>query len=136
LIFLDCKGGNKDFLTDEPPESPETTKDKKSPGLSQGFDHLWNAQDIDHSFEVIGQKREAHLGAGFWYSFHQEITLIHTPLDCSEGMLNDSLAPGKEMGIVFNPSLHLIQQVFIHPAGYSSAALAGGALTLDLAVLA
>jgi len=110
--------------------------DKKSPGSPEGFDHFGHSQDIYYSFDVIGQKREAHLGAGFWYSFHQEITLIHTPFDRSEGMLNDGFASGSEIWIMFNTSLHLIQQVFIHPAGYSSASFVAGALTLDLAVLA
>jgi len=48
-------------------------------------------------------------------------------------MFNDSLASGSEIWIIFNTSLHLIQQVFIYPAGYSSAAFAAGAFMLDLA---
>jgi hypothetical protein len=36
-------------------------------------------------------------------------------------MFNDSLASGSEIWIIFNASLHLVQQVFIHPAGYPSA---------------
>jgi hypothetical protein len=91
LIFLGYKGGNKDFLTDE---RPKTAKGKKSPGLSQGFDHFRNPQDLDRSFDVVSQKRETHLSAGFRYSFHQEITMAHTPFDRSEGMLHDSFAPG------------------------------------------
>jgi len=47
-------------------------------------------------------------------------------------MFNDSLASGSEIWIIFNPSLHLIQQVFIHPAGYSSAVFAAGAFVFDL----
>jgi len=49
-------------------------------------------------------------------------------------MLNNGLASGKEIRILFNPSPHLIQQVFIHPAGYSSTVFAAGASILDLAV--
>ncbi len=48
-------------------------------------------------------------------------------------MLDDGLASGSEIWIIFNTSLHLIQQVFIHPAGYPSAAFAAGAFMLDLA---
>jgi hypothetical protein len=48
-------------------------------------------------------------------------------------MFNDSLASGSEIWIIFNPSLHLVQQVFIHPAGYPSAVFAAGAYMLDFA---
>jgi len=60
LIFLGYKGGNQHFLKDK---QPKTSEDQKSPGLSQGFDYLWNPQDIDNYFDVIGQKPETHLGA-------------------------------------------------------------------------
>jgi hypothetical protein len=48
-------------------------------------------------------------------------------------MFNDSLASGSEIWIIFNPSLHLIQQVFIYPTGYSYTVFAAGAFMLDLA---
>jgi hypothetical protein len=94
----------------------------------------WQDDVIRHSLKT--KSSYVHIRAGFKYLFHQEKTLIYAPFYGSEGMINNCFTPGYAIRIIFNPSLHLIQQVFICPAGYSPAIFAMSASILDIAVLA
>ena len=52
-----------------------------------GFDHFLHSDDVDYSFEVVTQNRQAHLRAHLVQSSHQEVTVTHRPLDRAEGWL-------------------------------------------------
>jgi hypothetical protein len=103
LIVLGNNGKNKYFLTDEP---PKTAKDKKALDYPRALITAiskkliaWQDDVIRHSLKT--KLCYAYISAGFRYSFHQEITLTHTPLDSSEGMLNDSFTLGTLIGFAF-----------------------------------
>jgi hypothetical protein len=105
LIVLCNNGTNKYFLTDEP---PKTAKDKKALDYPRALITAiskkliaWQDDVIRHSLKT--KSCHAHISAGFRYSFHQKITLIHTPLDSSEGMLNDSFTLGTLIGFALPP---------------------------------
>jgi hypothetical protein len=89
---------------------------------------------IQHSLKT--KSGYAYIRAGFRYLFHQETDLIYVAFNGVEGMLNIGPTPGQEIRIILNPSLHLIQQVFVYPGGYSPAIFAASISILDIAALA
>ena len=73
-------------------------------------------EDLDHSFHIVGQNVEAHLGSDLFESPGQEVGTAHPRLEGSEGVF-DSLSPHAH-GIwhAVETGLHLFEDVFVLPA--------------------
>ena len=64
---------------------------------------------------------------------HEEVTLVHTALDCPERVLHDAFPLLHLLGFSTNPLLLRFQQFFIHATGDAAALLVPGTPGLDFA---
>jgi hypothetical protein len=62
---------------------------------SRGGGHGLDAEDVKGTAQIVGERRQAELGAHVGEAAHQERALMHPLLDAAERMLND-LAPTVE----------------------------------------
>src|SRR5260370_710231 len=88
-----------------------------------GFDHLLDSDDVDYSFDVVTQDRQAHFRAHLAQSSHQEITVTHGSLDGAERRLRELLPPPHHFRARAHSAGHVFQKLLIHPAADAPAAL-------------
>src|ERR1700722_4302912 len=57
-----------------------------------GGGHRLDAEDVEGAAQIVGERRQAELGAHIGEAAHQEGALVHPLLDAAEGMLDDLAA--------------------------------------------
>ena len=75
-----------------------------------------DTEDLDHSFEVVGQNVEAHLRSDLFEGFGQEVGAPHPRLERSEGVFDGLTADAHGIGHVVEPGLHRVEHAFVLPA--------------------
>ena len=53
-----------------------------------GGGHRLDTEDVEGAAQIVGERRQAELGAHIGEAAHQEGALMHPLLDAAEGMLN------------------------------------------------
>ena len=62
-------------------------------GLSSHRGHQFlEADEVEHPFEVVGQRRQTPFASYFGQSFEQEVGVAKPPLDRPEGMFGQRLS--------------------------------------------
>jgi hypothetical protein len=74
-----------------------------------------DAQDIDGSPEIIGERGQAELGADFLQALNQEGTLVHPLLDRPERMLDGFASHVEDAGSGSKPLCHAIEHCLTLP---------------------
>src|SRR5712692_5491516 len=92
------------------------------------FDHLFDSDEVDYSFEVVTQDRQAHLCAHLVQTSHQKETVAHRPLDGAERRLGKLLPPPHYFWPGAHSAGHVFQQLLIYPTTDPPSALIRGAL--------
>src|SRR5580704_11919960 len=72
-----------------PERAPSRARMSRTASGGDGGGHRLDAKDVERAAQIVGERRQAELGAHVGEAAHQEGALIHPLLDAAEGMLND-----------------------------------------------
>ena len=89
---------------------------------------MHDAADVEHSFEVVTQDRQAEFSGYFLQAFEQEVALVHRQLDRAERMLSQLLALFEQGWLTADSFLQTFQHVLMNPAPQLPPPLRFGAL--------
>ena len=87
------------------------------------YHQLGEADDIEHSPEIIGERRQAELAANLLQATHQEGALVHPLFDRAKRMLHRLAALRENLRALRQPSLHPVEHGLVLHAGYRSKAV-------------
>jgi hypothetical protein len=71
---------------------PSRARMSRTASGRNGGGHGLDAEDVEGAVQVVGERRQAELGAHVGEAAHQEGALVHPPLDAAEGVLDDFAA--------------------------------------------
>src|SRR6266436_3174914 len=94
----------------------------------QLFDHGRNAHDRHHSFEVVTQHRQFDFSGYMLEALQEQAFVIHRYLDSPKRMFGERFPQPQHLRMRAHPGLQTIQYLMMHPAFYSPAIFARGAL--------
>src|SRR5437016_7100681 len=72
--------------------------------------------DVHHSFQVIGEDRESHLGGYFWKRFGEEVCRSHAGLHRAERMLDRLATLAHGLWVCIKALLHSFEQMLMLPS--------------------
>src|SRR6202030_1402508 len=75
-----------------PERAPSRARMSRTASGGDGGGHRLDAEDVEGAAQIVGERRQAELGAHIGEAAHQEGALIHPLLDAAEGMLDDLAA--------------------------------------------
>src|SRR3984957_14824036 len=81
-----------------------------------GGGHRLDAEDVEGAAQIVGERRQAELGAHIGEAAHQEGALIHPLLDAAEGMLNDLAATVENLRPLLQALGHAIEHGLVFEA--------------------
>ena len=93
------------------------------------------AENLHHSFKVIGEDVEAHFCTDSFKGLGQQMRATHPELDGPEGVLHRLAPDTHAVGCVIQSVLHGLDSIFMRPSSDASFS-AGSAFLLDRAMLA
>ena len=93
-------------------------------------DQRADAHDVDDALEIVSQHVQRHFGGDPFQGLHLEVGIAHPVFDRSERMLNRFTPCAHHLGMLVEPLLDILKNMFVLPAG-NPAFLARGALILD-----
>src|SRR5271154_1804414 len=85
-------------------------------GALHRFRERPDAQDDDHSFEIVGENLEAHFCSDLFEGLGQKVGRSHPRLDGPEWMFGRSAADAHAMGCAVQPFLHRVKDGLVLPA--------------------
>ena len=99
------------------------------------LDQRADTDDVHDPGQIVGKHAQRHLGSDVLQPLHQEMGRAHPGLDGAKGMLDRLAALTHGLGVLIEPPLDGLKDVFVLPAS-DPALLARGAAILDGAMLA
>src|SRR5277367_865768 len=81
-----------------------------------GGGHRLDAEDVEGAAQIVGERRQAELGAHIGEAAHQEGALIHPLLDAAKGMLNDLAATVENLRPLLQALGHAIEHGLVFEA--------------------
>src|ERR1700678_2579337 len=82
-----------------------------------GGGHGLDAEDVEGAAQIVGERRQAELGAHIGEAAHQEGALVHPLLDAAEGMLDDLTATVENLRPLLQALGHAIEHGLVFEAG-------------------
>ena len=82
----------------------------------QGGHQLFHAKDVERSTQIVGERRQAKLGAHFFEAAHEEGSLVHPLLDRTERMLDDLAATVEKLRPRLQALSHAIERILVFEA--------------------
>src|SRR5580704_9637639 len=83
-----------------------------------GGGHRLDAEDVERAAQIVGERRQAELGAHIGEAAHQEGALVHPLLDAAEGMLDDLAATVENLRSLLQALGHAIVNAIAAAAPY------------------
>ena len=81
-----------------------------------GGGHGLDAEDVEGAAQIVGERRQAELGAHVGEAAHQEGALTHPLLDAAERMLDDLAATVENLGPLLQALGHAIEHNLVFEA--------------------
>jgi hypothetical protein len=95
---------------------PSRARMSRTASGRDGGRHRLDAEDVEGAAQIVGERRQAELGAHVGEAAHQEGALIHPLLDAAEGMLDDFAATVENLRPLLQALGHAIEHGLVFEA--------------------
>ena len=82
---------------------------------SDGLDERRDAENVDHTGQIVGEHRERRFGADVLQPLHQEMGRTQAHLDRAEGVLDRLAALSHRLRVFIETPLHVLHEMFMLP---------------------